>query len=114
MHELGLVSHVIKTIEDLCKDENLSQVYSVTLQVGEVSGILPDYLEDCWKWSVEKTENMKGCSLKFEDLKAVSFCEDCETEYETVKYAKICPNCGSEHTYLIRGNEFIIKEIEAE
>ena len=43
----------------------------------------------------------------------MTLCEDCHSEYETVRYAKICPNCGSEHTYLLRGNEYNIKEIEA-
>ena len=113
MHELGLVSHVIKTIEDLCEEQDLSQVSSVTLQIGEVSGIIPEYLDDCWKWSVEKTEKMKGCELKWEQLKAVTYCETCGSKYETVKYAKICPDCGSDNTYLLCGNEFIIKEIEA-
>ena len=113
MHELGLVSHVIKTIENLCEEQQLAQVISVTLQIGEVSGILPEYLSDCWKWSVNKTEKMQGCDLRWEILPAVTFCENCHNEYETVKYAKICPQCGSEQTYLLRGNEFIIKEIEA-
>ena len=33
---------------------------------------------------------------------------------ETVLYGKTCPFCGSEETWLVRGNECIIKEIEAE
>ena len=42
-----------------------------------------------------------------------SLCTDCGEEYSTVKYAKICPRCGSERTYLLHGNEYAIKEIEA-
>ena len=34
--------------------------------------------------------------------------------YETVKYGRTCPHCGSGETYLLTGNECIIKEIEAE
>ena len=30
----------------------------------------------------------------------------------TVRYGKICPHCGSENTWLLRGNEVEIKEIE--
>ena len=43
----------------------------------------------------------------------MTFCEDCKQTYPTVKYAKICPHCKSEHTYLVSGNEYNIKEIEA-
>ena len=47
-------------------------------------------------------------------MKAVTYCEDCKKEYETVKYGKICPYCKSERTYLLRGNEVMIKEIVVE
>ena len=56
---------------------------------------------------------MEASELLIEQVDAVTFCEDCKQEYETVAHGKICPHCGSEHTYLLRGNEFMIKEIEA-
>ena len=30
-----------------------------------------------------------------------------------MQYAKICPNCQSDNTFLVTGNEYTIKEIEA-
>ena len=42
------------------------------------------------------------------------YCEDCRKTYPTVEHGKICPHCGSEHTYLLQGSEFNIKEIEVE
>ena len=33
--------------------------------------------------------------------------------YPTMEYKKICPHCGSENTFLVTGNEYNIKEIEA-
>lgn len=113
MHELGLVFSVIKTVEELGKENNLSKVSVVTMEVGEVSGVVPMFLTDCWKWSVEKSELLKNSELKIETLKAVTFCEDCEKTYPTMEYAKICPYCKSEHTYLVTGNEVNIKEVEA-
>ena len=47
-------------------------------------------------------------------MKRFLMCEDCKKEYPTVEYGKTCPYCGSEHTYLIRGNEVLIKEIAVE
>ena len=55
---------------------------------------------------------LKGCELKCNIIPAVTYCEDCGKEYPTVEHGKICPHCGSEHTYLLRGNEVEIKEIE--
>ena len=54
---------------------------------------------------------MEEAELLIESIDAVSFCEDCGQEYPTVQYAKTCPHCGSGQTYLLKGNEFLIKEI---
>lgn len=115
MHELGVVFHVIKKVEEVAKENNVSEISSVTIQLGEVSGVIHDYLQDCWKWAVEnKSEIMHGCTLEIETIPAITFCEDCKQEYPTVEHGKKCPHCGSENTYLLQGNEFMIKEIEAQ
>jgi hydrogenase nickel incorporation protein HypA/HybF len=49
-----------------------------------------------------------------EEIPAVTWCADCKREYETVAYGRTCPYCGSGRTWLLRGNECVIKEIEAE
>ena len=113
MHELGIVFHIIETIEGVAKEQELSEVSSVTLEVGEVSTVIPEYLEDCWKWACKRSSLMDGSKLIIETIKAVTYCEDCGKTYETVKYAKVCPHCGSESTYLLEGNGVQIKEIEA-
>ena len=56
---------------------------------------------------------MKEAKLIVEKIPAITFCEDCKKTYATIEYGKICPHCGSELTYLLQGNEFNIKEIEA-
>ena len=113
MHELGIVFHIIDTIEEVAEEQNLLKVSSVTLEVGEVSTVVPSYLQDCWVWACKRSPLMEGCKLKYETIKAVTYCESCGKTYETVKYAKVCPHCGSDNTYLLEGNEVQIKEIEA-
>lgn len=113
MHELGLVTHVVRTIEDVSRKEQLTYVASVTLEIGEVSGVIPDYLTDCWKYFRVKSELLKEADLKILEIKAVTICDDCRKTYSTLEYKKICPHCGSESTYLAAGDEFCIKEIEA-
>ena len=113
MHELGTVFYVIEQVEQVCRDNDLSTVGSVTLQIGEVSGIIPEYIVDCWNWAKKKNDFVKDAEIKIETLEAVTYCEDCQKTYPTMQYKKICPYCGSEHTYLLTGNEYNIKEIEA-
>ena len=113
MHELGTVLYIIDQVEKVVEENSLTQVASVTVQIGEVSGIIPDYITDAWKWAIKESKYLKDTELKVEKLEAVTFCEDCKKTYSTVKYAKICPYCGSEKTYLVTDNEYAIKEIEA-
>lgn len=113
MHELGIVFHVIKQIEQVGEEQHLSKVASVTLELGEVSGVVPAYLQDCWKWAAAKSELMRGSALLAETIPAVTYCEGCGKTYPTVAHGRICPYCASEHTYLVTGNEINIKEIAA-
>lgn len=113
MHELGIVFHIIKSIEGVAAENQLKKVNAVTIELGEVSGVLHNYLDDCWNWACAKNELMSGARLQIEVIPAITFCEDCKGTYETVKHGKICPLCGSENTYLISGNEINMKEIEA-
>ena len=112
MHELGIVFYIIRDVKKAAQENGVQHVNAVVMNIGEVSTIIPDYLQDCWRWAADKEELLKGAELKCNILPAVTCCEDCHQEYETVKHGKTCPHCGSENTYLIRGNEVEIKEIE--
>ena len=113
MHELGIVFHIIRTVEDVAKQNDVSRIRRVTLQLGEVSGVVESYLQDCWKWAAAKSEILPGAVLAVETIPAVTLCEDCGQQYPTVQYGRICPHCRSEYTHLVQGNEMMIKEVEA-
>ena len=111
MHELGIVFHIMDSLESVAKENSLSAISSVTVEVGEVSTVIPDYLTDCWEWAIRKKPLFTGCELIVEVLPAVTWCDGCKQEYGTVAHGRICPHCGSEHTWLLKGNELNIKEI---
>ena len=61
MHELGILDAMIHTIEDVVREEGAEEVERIVLDVGELSGVVPRYLEECWpaaryKTSMEETE----------------------------------------------------------
>ena len=77
MHELGIVFHIIRTVEDVAKENHVARIQRVTLQLGEVSGVVESYLQDCWKWAAAKTDLLPGAELTVETIPAVTVCEDC-------------------------------------
>lgn len=113
MHELGIVFHIIDSLEQVGIQNQLRTVQSVTLELGEVSSVIDVYLLDCWRWAADKSALLKGAELKIEKISAVTVCEDCGRTYKTVEYGKICPFCQSPKTHLECGNEVMIKEIAA-
>lgn len=114
MHEMGIVLHLAKTLDETAAEEHLARIGSVTLQVGEVSGILTDYFQECWDYFKVRHPVLKDSELILETIPAVTWCDNCKRTYETVKYGRECPYCHSGETWLLRGNECIIKQIEAE
>ncbi|MCR5505954.1 MAG: hydrogenase maturation nickel metallochaperone HypA [Bacilli bacterium] len=112
MHELGIVFHIIKQVDEVAEQNQVKEVKKVVLEIGEVSGVIPKYLTDCWKWAVEhRSKYMKNCELEIISLKATSYCEDCKEMYDTMANGKICPHCHKQNTYLVTGNEVSIKDI---
>ncbi len=112
MHELGVVFHIIDDLKSVADENKIEKIAKVTVELGEVSTVIPHFLTDCWKWASDKQDFIKGTELLIETIPAITQCEDCGKQYGTIAHGRICPFCQSERTYLVQGNEFMIKEIE--
>ena len=112
MHELGIVFYIIRDVKQTAEENGVSRVSAVVMDIGEVSTVVPEYLTDCWRWAADKEDLLRGSELRINIIPAVTFCETCGKEYETVPNGRTCPWCGSAKTFLLRGNELEIKEIE--
>ncbi len=112
MHELGIVVHVVKQVEELAKKNKVKAVKELTLEVGEVSGVVKEYFVDAFEWYKKRSEYMKECKLNYILIQGITYCEDCKKTYETVKYGKECPYCHSPNTYLVTGKDVMIKDIK--
>ena len=113
MHELGLVNYAVKEVDKFAKENGITNIKTVTLEFGEVSGIISSYLYDYWDWYTKKYHLLEGAKLRCEEIPAVTWCDDCKITYSTVTYGKKCPHCGSPDTYLLTGDQVIIKDISA-
>lgn len=112
MHELGIVFHMIDLLEEVGKANSLTTISRVTLDLGEVSGVLPDYLLDCWRWAADKHELTRGAELDVRTVPAVTICHACSRTYPTLEHGKLCPHCGSADTVLLQGREIEVDSVE--
>ncbi len=112
MHELGIVFHMIDLVEEVGRENGLASVSKVNLRLGQVTGVIPSYLLDCWRWAADKHEMLVGAELAVEEVEADTVCNACGKVYPTLEFGKTCPACGSEDTELLHGLEMELTSIE--
>ena len=111
MHELGIVLEIFELIEEISQEQNLKEISSVTVEVGELSGVIPEYLAECWK-AARLSSQFEHTELNLITIPATALCA-CGQEYEMTKNSRICPYCHKTDYTIQHGREFMVKEIEA-
>lgn len=113
MHELGIVMNVLEQVDSAAAEYQAEKVTKVTMEVGEVSSIVPDLFTDAFNWAKKKTDYLKDAELEMIIIEGRTYCRSCGETYRTTAYGKKCPHCGSYETYLLTGDQVIIKDIDA-
>lgn len=112
MHELGVVIEVVKVVENFARKNQLTKIDMVVLQIGELSSMVPRYIEECYPAAVYGTI-LEDTKLKIEILPGNVICKHCSKVYNLIQNSKGCPNCKNKSWELLCGKEFLIKEIVA-
>lgn len=112
MHELGVVIEVIKTVENFATKNSLTKIDKLVLQIGELSSMIPKYIEECYPAAVDGTL-LQDTKLKIEILPGNGICKNCDKVFNLIENNNKCPNCTSEDWEILSGKEFMIKEIIA-
>lgn len=88
MHELGVVFHIADSVVKIAEENQASHVRRVTLQIGEVSTVIPSYLTDVWNWNCKRVPMLEGCELTVEQIPAVTYCTACGQTYPPCRRAR--------------------------
>jgi len=110
MHELGIVIQIVKQMEQYMEDHRISKIETLVLQVGELSGVYPKYLEDVYPIAVEGSK-LSDTSLELDITPGIGQCKSCEKSYRLDVDTKNCPFCESTEYNIISGQDFLIKEV---
>ena len=110
MHELSIMQGVV----ELCEQHSGGRpVLAVTLQIGALSGVVPDALEFCFE-AVTKGSLLEGARLEIERIEATGYCNDCGIVSRIDTYFDSCPSCGALSLTLRTGKEMRVKDLEVE
>lgn len=111
MHELSICQALIRQIEALARQHGAQAITRVTLQIGPLSGVAPELLEQAF--SVARHGSLAESSRLVTLLAPIRVrCEQCGMESEAVINRLVCGHCGGERTQLLSGDEMHLLSIE--
>ena len=110
MHEIGVVRQVVHTVEEFAKENNVDKIAEIVLDIGEVSMIIPKYVEDVYP-AVIKGTILEDAKLIINVVPGIVECDECDEIYNIVEHEGYCPNCGSFEKTVLSGDSFLIREI---
>lgn len=112
MHELGIMFNVIRTVEAFAIQNGVEKIDTLVLQVGELSPVVPQYIEACYPAAVDGTL-LQDTRLRIEIVPGNALCKPCNLVFNLLEHHQICPECGKADWEILSGKEFLIKEILA-
>jgi hydrogenase nickel incorporation protein HypA/HybF len=89
------------------------RVLSVTLQIGELAGVVPDAISFCFDACTADTP-LEGARLLMEMVPADGVCADCGAGFRVSRLPASCPVCASWAVTCEGGDMLRVKELEVE
>lgn len=110
MHELSIVQGVV----DICEQHaGGRRILEVTLEIGALSGVVPEALEFCFEAATRETL-LEGARLVIDRIPATGHCGVCGTVAAMKTFFDSCPSCGAPALTLRSGEEMRVKDLEVE
>ncbi len=111
MHELSIAQDIVEIVNRNVPVNELKDVRTVNIKIGEMSGVVPDSLEFCFQAITSETQ-LKDARLLVEHVPFVVFCNSCRKNFTNNTGIRICPSCSGSDTSVISGIELEVTEIE--
>ena len=107
MHELAIAESVVETVTQRLPD---AKVTCVRLEVGALSGVVPDSIRFCFDLATEGT-GLAGAQLDITEPPAQCRCRACSTEFAPDGPVVLCP-CGSPDVAVLSGEQLKIVSVQ--
>ena len=111
MHELAVCQALLAEVGEQAKAQAPARVVSVTVQIGPLSGVVPELLQRAYDLAKAGTV-AEGASLLIEAAEVRVYCAACDTETAARPNRLVCARCGDWRTRLRAGDELVLRTIE--
>ena len=107
MHELSITQSVVTAVTQRMRD---AQVRRIRLEVGRLSGLVPDSVRFCFEMVAAGT-TCEGAELEIDEPPGRARCRTCGIAFDTSEVLPLC-ECGSADVAVEGGQELRIREVE--
>jgi len=113
MHELSVALRIVESLEqELIGEEEGLEVLEVAIQVGTLTGLVPEALFYSWGFATEDSL-LRGSKLDIQVVDAEGFCPACRKQRTLSNLQSMrCPVCRTSIEQITGGNELEILTVE--
>jgi len=111
MHELSICQSMLSEIEAVAVQNHASRVHRVKLQIGPLSGVEPQLLQQAFPIAVAGSIAERAV-LEIEMLQIRVACKLCGAETAATANKLLCGECGTWQTRLLSGDEMLLASLE--
>lgn len=116
MHEMAIAASILELAQSEAAACGCSRLLAVSVQHGQLSGIMPEALELAFRALAAGTPN-EGARLHLERLPLRLRCAFCGSRFGGEGQEALhmpCPGCGEEFGHIIeQGKELLLARVEA-
>jgi hydrogenase nickel incorporation protein HypA/HybF len=113
MHEFGIAQSLLEIVEQEALSYEGAKVTLVRLQIGRLSGVMPDALRFAFE-ALRTGGVAEGSSLEIEEIPLSIKCHQCGKISVLEDPFLICPYCESVDIEILSGRELQIQNMEIE
>lgn len=113
MHELSIVASLFEILEEQASAQEAKKITSVIVQVGRLSGVVPELLKSSFDL-YKKDTIADEAELEIKNVSLRIRCEECGHEENHDDFQLMCSKCRSSRIKTISGTDLILERMEME
>jgi hydrogenase nickel insertion protein HypA len=115
MHEISLVQGLFGQLADLARQNNMTKVVTVTMQIGPLSGVVADSFRFGFEILSAEDELVRGADLIINTTAVTYRCSKCGTTMQSsAERPESCTECDELFLVAEGGDELILEKVEME
>ena len=113
MHEVGIASSILETLDAEARRRPESRIVAVGLRIGELSNIDKDALTFAFD-ALTRDSFWQGLRIEIDWRPRRQKCLACGKEFSIENYQLDCPQCGDSASTCVSGTELDIAYLDVE